>query len=84
MEVGGGDVDGAVERVYEGGIEGSEGELVDDVGEVESWYAVLVRGDVGRGGREEETEKGDRKRAGIAYNRAQDARRTQRNHDRGR
>ena len=42
VEVGGGDVDGAVERVYEGGVEGSEGELVDDVGEVEGWYVMLV------------------------------------------
>ena len=27
--------DGTIEGIYEGGVEGAEGELVDDVGEVE-------------------------------------------------
>lgn len=49
----GGRVEGAVERVEEGGVEGAEGELGDDVGEVESWMAsshtcqpptILVKG----------------------------------------
>lgn len=37
MEVRLGDVDGAIERVDEGGVEGPKGELVDYVGEVEAW-----------------------------------------------
>lgn len=37
VEVRRGDVDGAVERVHEGGVVGSEGEFRDDVGEVEGW-----------------------------------------------
>ena len=39
VEVIGGRGDGAVEGVEEGGVEGSEGELGDDVGEVESLYS---------------------------------------------
>lgn len=37
VEVGRGGVDCAVEGIDEGGVEGAEGELRDDVGEVELW-----------------------------------------------
>lgn len=40
VEVGGGDVDGLVERVDEGGKERAEGEFGDDVGEVECFLIV--------------------------------------------
>lgn len=42
VEVGGGDVDGLVERVDEGGEERAEGELGDDVGEVECCFLLLL------------------------------------------
>lgn len=34
---------GAVERVEEGRVEGTEGEFVDDVGEVEGWMGTHTR-----------------------------------------
>lgn len=37
VEVCGGKIDCSVERIFEGGVEATKGQLVDDVGEVEVW-----------------------------------------------
>lgn len=44
VEVGGGDVDGAVEGILKGGVEAAKGELVDDVREVESCGRQYITG----------------------------------------